>query len=199
MPRAGLTYDRVVAEAARVADEVGFESLTLARVARRFGVAVPSLYKHVDGLAALRRGVAVLSVRELGEALARALAAAPGDPLRALADAYRAFATAHPGRYAATLRAPDPEDREAAAGSEAALATVLSVLAAYRLTGADAIDATRTLRAALHGFVALERVGGFGLPQDVDRSFARLVEILDAAFRTWRPRRRAAATPMLRR
>lgn len=193
MPRAGLTPERVVTEAARVADEVGLEHLTLARVARRFGVAVPSLYKHVDGLGALRRAVAVLAVRELGRALAEALAAGgTQDPLRALAEAYRAFAEAHPGRYAATLRAPDPADEEATAASNAVLGTVLSVLETYELTGADAIDATRTLRAALHGFVTLERVGGFGLPQDVDRSFARLVGILDAALRTWRPTSRPA-------
>jgi len=61
---------------------------------------------------------------------------------------------------------------------------------APRLSGADAIDATRTLRAALHGFVTLEALGGLGLPLDVDRSFARLVEILDAALRTWWPGRR---------
>lgn len=35
----------------------------------------------------------------------------------------------------------------------------------------------------MHGFVALESLGGFGLPQDVDRSCGRLIEILDAALR----------------
>ena len=34
---------------------------------------------------------------------------------------------------------------------------------------------------------ATEAVGGFGIPQDLDRSFARLVEILDAALRSWNP------------
>ena len=38
MPRVGLTHERVVAEAAAVADEVGLEGLTLAAVAKRFGV-----------------------------------------------------------------------------------------------------------------------------------------------------------------
>ncbi len=71
------------------------------------------------------------------------------------------------------------------------LRTVFSVLARYGLSGDDAIDATRALRAALHGFVTLEAVGGFGLPRDVDRSFARLVQILDTAFRDWCPERRS--------
>jgi catechol 2,3-dioxygenase-like lactoylglutathione lyase family enzyme len=68
------------------------------------------------------------------------------------------------------------------AASEAVLGTVLAVLAERGLTGEDAIDATRALRAALHGFVALEAAGGFGMPQDVGRSFARLVAGLDRGF-----------------
>ncbi len=190
MPRAGLTPEIVVAEAARVADETGFDELTLTEVAERLGVAVPSLYKHVDGIGGLRRGVTVRAIGDLGRALASAIERAPRDPLRATARAFRRFSRAHPGRYAATVAAVDPADAEASAASQGVLETVLTVLATYGLTGTDAIDAARTLRAALHGFVDLEALGGFGLPRQVDRSFERLVEILDAAFRTWRPHRR---------
>ena len=52
------------------------------------------------------------------------------------------------------------------------------------LAGDDAIDTTRTLRAALHGFVSLEAAGGFGLARDIGRSFVRLVEGLDRGFVT---------------
>jgi AcrR family transcriptional regulator len=55
MPRAGVTHKRVVAEAAAVAEEVGLKRLTLAATAQRFGVTLPSLYRHVDGLDALKR------------------------------------------------------------------------------------------------------------------------------------------------
>lgn len=178
-----------MAEALALADEVGFERLTLSLLARRFGVAVPSLYKHVEGLEALRREVSLVAVRELGSALARALEGVPErERLRALGRAFRAFALAHPGRYAATVRAPSPEDAEWSATSEAVLRTVLEVLAAYRLAGDEAIDAARAVRAALHGFVSLETLGGFGLPRDVERSFERLLDILEAALRARRPR-----------
>jgi AcrR family transcriptional regulator len=196
VPRAGLTPEIVVAEAGLVADDVGFERLTLAAVAERFGVAVPSLYKHVAGLGALRRELATLAVRELGAALAAGIGAVgERDRLRALADAYRGYARAHPGRYAATLRAPDPDHLELVEASERVLDTVLEVLSAYGLADDDAIDATRALRAALHGFVALEALGGFGLPQDVDRSFERLIDILDSALHTWMPNGRPRTGP----
>ena len=185
MPRAGLNPALVVDEAARLADEIGLERLTLAALAARFGVAVPSLYKHVGGLDAVRRGVAIRGVRDLGEALDAALAAAPGTPsarLRALAVSYRGFARAHPGRYAASVRAAAPDDAEHIAASNVVLRLVLDVLGERGLGGDDAIDAARGLRAALHGFVALESAGGFGLPRDVDRSFERLVDVLDAGL-----------------
>jgi AcrR family transcriptional regulator len=186
MPRAGLTPPVVVAEAAALADEVGWDHLTLAALAGRLGVAVPSLYKHVDGLDAVRRGVALLALGEMADRFGSALERAPADDpharLRALADAYREFAGAHPGRYAATVRAAAPGDREHGMASDAVLQTVLAVLAERGLTGDDAIDATRVLRASLHGFVTLEAAGGFGLPRDVGRSFDRLVDGLDRAL-----------------
>lgn len=186
MPRAGLTSRRVVEEAGVVADATGLDRLTLAAVADRFGVATPSLYKHVRGLEGLRRDLAVLALRELTATLSRAAVGRAGrDALCALAVAFRAYATAHPGRYAASVRAPAPGDAEHLAAADDTLGLFLAVLAGYGISGSDAIDATRGLRAAMHGFVALEAAGGFGLPQSVDASYQRLVEALHDALTAW--------------
>ncbi|MFG1920937.1 TetR/AcrR family transcriptional regulator [Cryptosporangium sp. NPDC048952] len=186
MPRAGLTPAIVVAEAANLADEVGLDKLTLAMVAQRLGVALPSLYKHVKGLDALRQHIAALASSELADDLAEAAVGRSGsDALRAMADAYRAYARTHPGRYPATTRAPDPDDPDHVRAGERALTTIYAVLSGYHLGGDDAVDATRALRSSLHGFVSLEADGGFGMPQDVDRSFHRLVTTLDTAFHSW--------------
>ncbi|GAA4677873.1 TetR/AcrR family transcriptional regulator [Phytohabitans rumicis] len=186
MPRAGLTPTIVVEEAAKLADEVGLERLTLAAVAQKLGVALPSLYKHIRGLGALQQSLAVRALTEITAALSAAAIGRSGrQALVAMATAYRSYAHAHPGRYAATLRAADPNDPDHVAAGEAAVGVIYAVLAGYGLTGPAAIDATRCLRSALHGFVALEAAGGFGLPQDVDRSYDRLVGALDNAFTTW--------------
>lgn len=186
MPRAGLTHERVVAEAAAVADEVGLQQLTLAAIAQRFGVTLPSLYKHVGGLDAVRRDLAVLGVRELTAALsAAAVGKARSDALHAIADAYRQYARSHPGLAAAAVRAPDPEDAEHLAAAEAAFAVLLAVLDGYEISGGNAVDAVRSLRAVMHGFVTLEAAGGFGLPQSVDATYTRLIDSLDAVFAGW--------------
>ena len=184
MPRAGLSRAAVVDLGAQLADEAGPAGLTLAGVAARAGVRLPSLYKHVGGLDDLQRGVAVLALGELAQQLGTAaVGRAGGDALRALAAAYRAYARAHPGRYAATLRAPAPDDDEHGRAAAVVVEVVFAVLRGYDLAEAELVHATRILRSTLHGFVALEAVGGFGLPDSVDETFARLVDGLDAALR----------------
>jgi AcrR family transcriptional regulator len=173
VPRAGLTGPIVIAEAGRLADEAGLDGLTLAALAARLGVAVPSLYKHVDGLGALRRGVAIAALHDLGAAIG----AASG--LRACAHAYRDWARAHPGSYAATLRAAPADDPQYEAAAVEVLDVVYAVLAGHGLAGDGAVDGARLLRSTLHGFVTLEAAGGFGMPRDVERSFERLLDALD--------------------
>jgi len=176
----------VVAAAAELVDEVGFDRLSLAALAARLGVRLPSLYKHIDSLDGLRRDVAVLAVTELGAAMSGAATGLAGsDALRSVAGAYRRYGHAHPGRYAATVRAPAAADAEHTEAAGVVLRIVLAVLAGYGLAGNDAVDATRALRATLHGFVTLEAGGGFGMPVDVDRSYSRLVDGFDATLHRW--------------
>ena len=183
MPRAGLTRDRVVETAARIADESGLDSLTLAAVAAELGVRTPSLYKHVDGLPALRRLLAVRAKRDLAGVLAAAtVGRARGDALRALALAYRAWAADHPAAAAAAQAAPDPDDAEDVAASTAATEVVFGALSGYGLTDDALVDATRSLRAGLVGFAALSSGGAFGLARPVEASFAWWVDALDRAL-----------------
>jgi AcrR family transcriptional regulator len=188
LPRAGLNARLVVEEAARLADDVGLDRLTLATLAHRLGVALPSLYKHIKGLDGLLQQLSVLATTELAADLSAAAAGrSRADGLRAIAAAYRDYARRHPGRYPATQRAPDPTDPEHLRVGALATGTIYAVLEGYDLHGDDAIDATRAFRSALHGFVVLEHGGGFGLPRAVDRSFDQLMAALDRAFATWPP------------
>ena len=135
---------------------------------------------------ALQRLVSIRAKSELGDVLARAAVGLSGrEALVALCAAYRRWAGAHPGRYAATVTAPASGDSEDLAASTAVVGVVFAVLAGYGLAGDDRVDATRTLRSALHGFLVLEAAGGFGLPLDIDRSFDTLVGAIDRALSTW--------------
>lgn len=191
VPRAGLSRAAVTDIAVDLVDSTsdGFATLTLAAVAARAGVAVPSLYKHVGSLAELRRAVALVAMSEL---LRRSSAATVGvageDALRALGRELRAFASQHPGLYAATQVAPDLNDPAALALAQTAADTVVVVAAVLRgfgLPEARTVDAVRATRAAIHGFIELEAHGGFGMPDDVDRSFEFLLDVLVTGVASW--------------
>lgn len=181
--KVGLTREDVVSAAAEIADAEGLEAVTLATVAGLLGVRSPSLYAHVAGLEPLRRELALLSARQMAGSLRQAVDRHRGiEALRRLAYGYRGFAQRHPGMYQAAQRAVR---REEDAELYAALAEVaLVAVRALEEAGVavhERIHLTRALRSALHGFVALEQLGGFGMPESVDESFAQVVDLLLSA------------------
>lgn len=150
MPRANLNLAVILSEAARIADELGHDQVSMAALAKRVGVAVPSLYKHVPSLRAVRTGLAVRGLRELTQALELAAEGSRAQVLQNMAFAYRRYAHAHPGLYAATLRAPDAADAELLDPTERLLSIVYEALDKYGLKGEQAVHGVRMLRAALH-------------------------------------------------
>jgi AcrR family transcriptional regulator len=196
MPRAGLTPDRIIAEAATVADEVGLDRLTLAAVAPRCGVSLPGLYKHVSGLEEVRRGIAIAAVRDLTTATANAAAGVSGrEALRAVSVAYRDYARRHPGRYAASVIAPAEGDQDHLNAGLAAVQVLTAAFQGYDLDGEELIHAIRMWRSACHGIVSLEMAGGFGLPESVEVTFGYLIDALDGAFRDLGSRPTAPVNP----
>jgi AcrR family transcriptional regulator len=168
----------VVRTAARLVDSSA-DDVSLSRVAEELGVRTPSLYKHIPGLPALQRELALLGLHLLRERLMEAVAGRSADEaVYALTAAYRAFAHQHPGLYAASLRAPARDDAELQTASQRVVELLLRVLEAYGLEGDEALHAVRALRSAAHGFVSLEAAGGFGLSLDLDESYHRLIGML---------------------
>lgn len=56
MVRAGLNAERLTRAGAELADEVGFDQVTVSALARRFDVKVASLYSHLKSSRTSRRG-----------------------------------------------------------------------------------------------------------------------------------------------
>jgi AcrR family transcriptional regulator len=182
-PRAGLTPQKVVEAALAIVDESGPDALTLARVAERTGVATPSLYKHVEGLADLLRLVKLRVLGEVDEALRAATIGRSGEEaLRALAVAYRDYLRAHPHRHPFVEVAPD--DPATTVAADRAVEVAAAVLDGYGLSGPDAVHAIRCLRAAVYGFTHLEAIGGFGRPEDIDTTFAHLLDMVTGGVST---------------
>ncbi|MEV5597416.1 WHG domain-containing protein [Streptomyces sp. NPDC052496] len=185
-PRVGLTADRLAQAGAELADEAGFEGVTVSALARRFGVQVASLYSHVKNSHDLKTRIALLALEELADRGAAALAGRAGkDALAALANVYRDYAREHPGRYAAAQLRLDPATAAASAGGRHARMT-RAILRGYDLTEPDQTHAVRLLGSVFHGYVSLELGGGFShSAPDSDETWARVLDALDALLRNW--------------
>ena len=164
-------------------DEVGLDGLTLTRIASDLGVTQPALYRHVDGMSDLWRELGLSTREALANQLAEACIGLSGpDAVRALATAWRAYATTHPGRYRSTDRYPvdgDPALEQAVART---LDVVAMSLRGFGLSSTDLIHCARTIRSSPHGFCSYELGDGHPDKGSVDESFEALVEILCAAF-----------------
>jgi AcrR family transcriptional regulator len=186
MVRAGLTAERLARAGAELADEVGFDQVTVSEVARRFDVKVASLYSHVTSSHDLKTRIALLALEELADRGAAALAGRAGkDALTALANVYRDYAREHPGRYAAAQLRLDPETAASSAGPRHAQMT-RAVLRGYDLTEPDQTHAVRLLGSVFLGYVTLELAGGFSHSDpDSDVTWSRIQDALDALLRNW--------------
>ena len=186
MPRAGLTTERLVRAGAELADEIGFEQVTLTALARRFDVRVASLYSHLKNSRDLRTGIALLALEEMADRAAEALAGRAGKAaLSAYADVYRGYAREHPGRYAAARLPLDAATAAASAGPRHSAMT-RAILRGYDIAEPDRTHAVRLLGSVFHGYVDLERAGGFAhSAPPAEQSWTRILDALDALLRTW--------------
>ncbi|MDJ0923110.1 MAG: TetR/AcrR family transcriptional regulator [Acidimicrobiia bacterium] len=178
--KVGITLEDIVGAAATIADRDGLAAATLSAVAKELGIKTPSLYNHVAGLPAMRRELALHASRHLTAVFTAATQGKePRAAIRAAAHAYRTFATEHSGLYESLLPAVKPgEDDELYEAMAAPVRVLFEEFAELGVAEEEAVHIIRGLRAMLHGFVDLERKGGFGMPVDLDRSFHEAIDLM---------------------
>lgn len=119
--------------------------------AARAGVAAPSLFKHVDGLA----------------------------DLRAFLRGYRQYALEFPHRYAAMPQDPYDDPEPVKAGDRLP-AIIFSILDGCGVAGSEAVHMARCVRAVGRGFATLRIAGGFQAAENVDETYERLIGMVTA-------------------
>lgn len=176
----GLTLEDVVTTAATIADRDGLEAASLRAVADELGIKTPSLYNHVNGLAGLRRELALYGARHLRDVVAAAMGEGnPIEMVRRSVHAYRRFALKHQGLYQAMLPAPRPgEDDEVYRAMAEPVAVLTATLVDAGVDEGETVHVIRALRSVVHGFIDLEMKDGFGMPVEVDVSFEKAIEVI---------------------
>jgi len=180
--RTRLDKNMVVQAAVDLLNAEGVGALSLSRLANELGIKTPSLYNHVDGLDGLQRELEILNARLLADRISEAAIGKSGSELFVdVSQAFREYVKEYPGLYMSTLRSSSMLqvlDENLQREEERTMKVGLAVMASLGLQGEDAIHGLRAFRSVVHGFATLEVAGGFGLPQDCDESFRRLVSAL---------------------
>jgi AcrR family transcriptional regulator len=160
----GRLRGEIVAAAAAVLEETGNEdSVTLRAVARRVGIAAPSIYGHFADRDQILLAVITVAFGELDAALAAATDESE-DRLRAVCRAYLRFAASRPHRYRvmfARHRAGaagvvnDPRVPDELVGA-AAFGRLVEAVAEHQGEGSGPpLQSAIALWVALHGYISL--------------------------------------------
>lgn len=182
--RQTLDRDLVLETAVRLVELHGTDPLTLTLIANELGVTQPALYNHVDGMDDVWRGLGLVGRNDLADRLtSAALGLAGTDAVRAVAQAWRAMGLERPHMYRVTGRYPVAGDPDLEDAVERVVQVLGAAVRGYGLDESDSVHAARTLRSALHGFVAFELADGHPKPHEPDDTFEHLVEVLIEGFK----------------
>ncbi len=170
----------IVAGAAAVLEETGNEdAVTLRAVARKVGIAAPSIYGHFADRDQMLLAVIAEAFDELDTALAAAAVSAgqgAADRLQVVCGAYLEFAAQRPHRYrvmfdrhrsgeVGDVNQPRPPDQLVGA---AAFERLIDAVAQHpRASGGSPLEPAIALWVALHGYISLrEAVPAFPWPPE---------------------------------
>jgi AcrR family transcriptional regulator len=152
---------RLVATARRIAEEEGWEAVTIRRLAQDIEYSQPVVYSHFASRDAIVGAVAVEGFGAMAETLRAAAMAAstPRKAVAAVATAFLDFAFARPAIYEAMFVLPSGLRFARSDTPPQLRATFGALMAVIAPFCQDAELATETFWAALHGLVELERSG----------------------------------------
>jgi AcrR family transcriptional regulator len=171
-----INLEAIVQAARAMIEAQGVNKLSVNELAKRLGVAPPSLYRYVKHKTDLLRAVNEDTIAGIFRAIGPLLDA-PGaahDRIIAITQAYRAYAHANPITYGmvytntiAELRPDEQEEEQGVLPFQALMAEI---------TGeAESLPALRGLLALMHGFVMLELAQQFRRGGDLDAAYDKAV------------------------
>ncbi|TVS11908.1 MAG: TetR/AcrR family transcriptional regulator [Gammaproteobacteria bacterium] len=180
---ARLSPDAIVEVAANLADRHGLKAVSLTRIAKTLGVRQPALYRHVEGIEALWRALALRAHESLLSMITEAtIGRARDQAIAAAAHAWRGYVRAHPGTYSSITRAMDIEDTDFQRSSTEVVRVLGLGLRGYGLSAGTTIHIAECIRSSLHGFCLLEKDSGHSGHHSVEESFQLLIGLLIAGI-----------------
>lgn len=155
--------EQIVAVAGDLLERHGPEGLTMRAIAGELGIQAPSLYKHIANKRELEVALIADGFLQQAEAFEKAVAEG-GDPVFAIAAAYREWALSHPHLYRLMMDRALPRDDLPEGAEQRALVPTLDAFGGDR-------DRARAAWAFAHGMVMLELADRFPAEADVGKAW----------------------------
>ncbi len=177
VPRQGLTTETVTAAAARLAEEIGAENLTLHKLANRLDIKPASLYTHISGIEQLYVLLSDMALKQLGTVIMNAVEGKKrGEAIRAMSAAYRDYAKQNPEMYRMIMKVPHSHSQQLIDTGKNVKAVLFELLLQYTADQSKIICFSRYYHSILHGFISLEQAGFFDDAISVDESLSQIAD-----------------------
>lgn len=173
----GLTMDVIVNAAAALVVEKGYNKFTVRDLAEKLECKAASLYNHIGSFDDVNREVGKLAAGRMNDALEAASRGKESDAaIEALAHEYRHFAKNNYELYQAIMGLPALDQDDSLRVGRESLLVMRRVVHQYEISDEDAVNFSRCLRGALHGFVSYEMAGYYTRKNvPVEESFQFLI------------------------
>lgn len=183
LSRTGLDKELIIEKAAELANEIGFENVTLKLIADEFGIQTPSLYNHIKSLDDLKKRLMLYGWKELEDKLILAVVGVSGyDALRTMCYTFYEYATSNSGVFNAMLWYNKFQDEETQNVTKQLFVVLFKIMSTLNISDETINHLIRTFRGFLEGYALLVNNGAFGNPVSIRESFELSVEVLIAGI-----------------
>ena len=179
MSRKGLSREKVIEQAAKLANEKGLKNVTIATLAEYLGIKKPSLYNHIKSQEDIYRGIMIYGWTQGTETLVQQINEDDArEALRKYAKAFYGYAIENPGVFEAMLWYNKYESEELIYATEKIYIFFFMQTDRLGIERTVANHLLRTYRAFLEGFSLLVIHNSFGKPISIDESFDISLNVL---------------------
>ncbi|XDD45465.1 TetR/AcrR family transcriptional regulator [Leptospira sp. WS39.C2] len=158
---------------------VGFSDFRLAMVAESLGIRTPSLYNHVKDSEDIFAEIRKRALQLLGDTLEKNIKKTNStkDRISNFLKSYRGFAKEFPHMYSLVIVSTESDPELKILGDRILELCMLAFQ--FEILDKEVVHRIRIIRSLVHGFIDLEREGGFGRKESVEESFLKLTESLE--------------------
>ena len=174
-----INEELITLTSANIANEIGFDKLSLKLIAQRLNIKSPSLYNHVSSLDDVKQKIMIYGWKKLQDEIIYSATGVTGyDALKNMCYAFYNFATNNKGVFTAMLWYNKYESEVLYDATKKLFDMIFKIMKPLNITDSNINHIIRTLRGFLEGFSLLVNNNAFGSTISVKESFDLSLDVI---------------------